>query len=273
MGNREVYVPQHVFHTAAAEDYPGVTAVSAKLIFPNPFTLGDYKRWYRALMPNLANKEDPDNDALLREYRAAMTIAALEEIMPEGDVEPNLHNPDAFNLRNVVIVDGRVPDDLPIPFATWVCDCAEAYFGSYVVLENRQTKIARLTRFRLSSNTIDVAEPMLAGLLPDLQTYTGSVTFAKVMTKTSYSRWQKSLRALPGVEATDIDNTFFMRQYRAALELIESWAVGDIPLKLMKHKDGEEAPLLLASFLVLAAEAYLAKTMTLKKMPALYGVT
>ncbi|NJN54081.1 MAG: hypothetical protein HC804_04580, partial [Anaerolineae bacterium] len=147
---------QSIFNTADAGEYPGVTAVSAKLIFPHPFTIGDYKRWFRALRPDTEDKDSPDNDDFLREYRAAMTVASLEEVLPEGDPAPNdPNNPDTFSLRDVVLMDGRVPDALPFPFATWVCDCAEQSFGGHFVLEGRQVKMARLSRVRLNT-----AEPV-----------------------------------------------------------------------------------------------------------------
>lgn len=276
MGTQEVssHQIQHVFYTADA-GVSGVAAVPAKLIFPHPFTVGDYKRWFRATMPDMDNRDDPDNDAFLAEYKAAMMVAALEEVLPEGDAT----HPTPFTVRDVVLMDGRVPDALPMTWATWVCDCAEKAFGSHFTLEGRQAKIARLSRATLPTDAdtgtavFSTNEPALLSLLPDLRAYPGKVTFPPYMNKTMYVRWQRALRPLPGVDSHDIDNTLLMRQYRAALELVTAWDVEGYPLKIAKHKDGEGLPLVLASWLVLAAEWYVAKTMSLKKIPALLGGT
>jgi len=71
----------NVFDTADYLDrFVGLHMSMARVSFPAPFTIADYRKWYRAM--NLADMPDETDDVdqvvLLRQYRAAMAVATVE---------------------------------------------------------------------------------------------------------------------------------------------------------------------------------------------------
>ena len=69
------------FDTAVyTEQFTGLHRTMARVTFPAPFTIGDYRKWFRAM--NLAELPDETDDVdqvvLLRQYRAAMAVVKVE---------------------------------------------------------------------------------------------------------------------------------------------------------------------------------------------------
>jgi len=257
-------VSPHSFLTTES-DYPGLNAVLARLSFPNPFELGDYVTWFHALeMRRELETDDVDNDALIREYRAAMAVATLEAIEPDADADEETavpdENSDSFNLSDVD------PDDeeLPMAFLTWVTDCADRCFGRQLIIEPLQATLARRQASTHTSAVFRTEQTL--SLFPDLVAFPGIISFKGPFTKKAYRQWNKARRILPKYDPRDVENSVFLRQWRAAVTLIDKWDVDGVPWQLVKRNDGYGVPLVVASWVVEAADTYLSKRINLKKM-------
>lgn len=250
----------HSFLTTEAHEYPGLPAVPARLVFPDPFAFGDYKAWHRALAPLEAAEEgDWENGLLMRQYRAAMAVATLEDVDPAELEDAELENPD-FSLDDVDPED----EELPMAFLSWVTDCADACIGPQIVVENLQETLARRQASSYMGATFHAGQALR--LLPDLQAYSGStVTFHGPLTKRHYKAWDRARRILPKYDPRDVENGMLARQWRAALTLVETWDVKGVEWKAALHRN-DEVPLVIVSWVVEAADAYLSKRINLKKL-------
>ena len=92
--------------------------------------------------------------------------------------------------------------------------------------------------------------------LPGLSEYPGKISFPKPFTFGDYKRWVRAV--FDGTAEKEDETPFdtFMREYRAAYEVIARWE-----LKGISKKDGapenEDLPMEVPSFLTSAAEAYI----------------
>lgn len=253
-----------VFNTAEAGDkYAGLESVPARLIFPFPFTLGHYKKYEDAL--NLrdlggADIEAIENSYLDRQYRATLAVAQIEEgewgDVPGGD--------DRFGLQNIDPDDPRTP----LAWISWVTDCADNYIMSKRKLETQQAVWARRAASRNTSAVFKTHTPEYLQLFPDLGEYAGYVKFRAPFTRSDYKRWTNAMKLLPKYDPRDVQNSLFVRAFRGAVELIDYFDVPGISPVDLRQNDGNNVPLVLASWLVEVVDEYLCKRMNLKKMPS-----
>ncbi|MBE2198476.1 MAG: hypothetical protein IAE79_07675 [Anaerolinea sp.] len=240
--------------------YPGLADVPARLSFPSPFTLGDYKRYIRAMFSQARSGEEKDGDvdevALLRQYRAALAVAHVAEDGAADEAAP-------FSLADID------PDDeaLPMVWVTWVTDMADAYIGPQIIVETPQQIMARRMAYLGRSATFETAAWLR--LLPDLRAYAGNVTFREPFTKRDYRSWRKGIEVSAKHDPRDVENSVLLRQYRAALTLINHWSVEDVPYALLKENGGDGVPLPVVSWLVEAADTFLSRRLNPKKLPAM----
>jgi hypothetical protein len=238
------------------------------LKFPNPLTVGDYKAWYRKLfeLDESLNKEDVENGVLLRQYKAAWAITQRVPLpLPDNAQPPEA--PPAFTLADLE------PDnvELPLTAVSWVTDCADEALGLQLRIEDVASVIKRRQASKHTSPVFAIDDPEIGPLFPDLAQYSGGVTFHTGLTKTVYRAYDKARQIDPAFEVTDIENTHFMRQLRAAIPLVKEWQIEGVPWKLAKNDRGDGLPLVLASFLIEAADIYLSKRINLKKLRGIAG--
>lgn len=258
----------HIFHSKDCP-YPDVPEMDSFLLqFPNPVTVGDYKKWYRKLfeLDDSLNKEDVENGVLLRQYKAAWAITRRVLAPLPDDAQPP-QEPPAFTLADLE------PDnkDLPLTAVSWVTDCADEALGLQLRIEDVSSVIKRRQASKHTSPLFAVDDPEIAPLLPDLAQYNGSVTFHPTLSKSVYRAYDKARQVLATFPPNDVENTPFMRQLRAAVPLVQDWAIEDVPWKLVKNDGADGLPLVLASFLIEAADIYLSKRINLKKLRGIAG--
>ena len=116
----------------------------------------------------------------------------------------------------------------------------------------------------------DTADYLTA--FPDLALYPGHVLFREPFTKASYKNWDKARRLLPKTDPRDVDNSPFLRSWRAAVTLVAEWQIEGVDFRRdVKRSDGEGVPLVLVSWLEEAAGLFLARRLDLKKVLGLSG--
>lgn len=260
-------------HTFVSTDcpYPDVPDMDPfSLSFPNPMTLGDYKKWYRVLFQKdpEVDKDDVENGELLRLYKATWAITKREPLPLPDDATPP-ETPPLFTLADLE------PDnaELPITAVSWVTDCADEAFGMQVRVEDTNAVLIRRLASKHTSPTFHTDDPAISRLFPDLELYPGTVQFHPMLTKTVYRAYDKARQLLDKYPANDIENTFLLRQFRAAIPLVKEWDVPGVPWKLVKNEYGEGLPLVLASFLVECADVYLSARLNLRKLRGKAGIS
>lgn len=259
----------HIFNSTEA-DYPDVPDMEPfNLTFPSPMTLGDYKKWYRALFKKdeELGADDVENGQLMRLYKATWAITQRELLPLPDDAQPP-DEPPPFTLADLE------PDnkELPMTAVSWVTDCADWAFGMQVRVEDANAVLLRRLASTHTSPTFPTDDPEIIKFFPDLELYPGTVTFHPMLTKTVYRAYDKARRILDKFPPNDIENTFLLRQFRAAIPLVKDWNVPGVPWNLAKNNYGEQLPLVLVSFLVEAADTYLSKRMNLKKLRGNAGI-
>ena len=265
-----VTISPHTFDSINCP-YPDVPDMDPfTLIFPHPMTLGDYKKWYRVLFqkdPDVDN-DDVENGELLRLYRAAWAISQREPIPLPDDAQPS-ETPPPFTLADLE------PDnaELPLTAVSWVTDCADEAFGMQVRVEDANAVLIRRLASKHTSPTFRTDDPAIIRLFPDLEQYPGTVQFHPMLTKTVYRAYDKARQMLDKYPANDIENTFLLRQFRAAIPLVKDWDVPGVPWSVVKNGHGEGLPLVLASFLVESADTFLSKRINLKKLRGSAGIS
>lgn len=258
----------HTFNSVDCP-YPDVPDMEPFLLqFPNPMTLGDYKTWYRKLfeLDETLNDGDVDNGVLLRQYKAAWHITKRVPVPLADDAQPP-ETPPPFTLADLE------PDnkELPLTAVSWVTDCADEAFGLQIRIEDVASVIKRRQASKHTSPTFNLNDPEIAPMFPDLAQYRGSVTFHPMLTKTVYRAYDKARQIVDAHPVNDIENTHFMRQFRAAIPLVKDWRIEGVPWKLAKNDGGDGLPLVLASFLIEVADIYLSKRINLKKLRGIPG--
>lgn len=280
----------NVFDTADYLDrFVGLHMSMARVSFPAPFTIGDYRKWHRAM--NLADMPDETDDvdqvALLRQYRAAMAVATVEPYdSAESDGFPIAATPlpeesDEFQfgvteaLAQYAPVDTAVIDpaydDLPMPWVSFMVQAAEEYIGDRIitgVVGDRLTTQQRLdvlkrrmdNRYRLPSfNHNHVAD-----LMPAINLHRGFVTYREPLTKSWYRRWVKETAVNKNTPITDVNNGRFLRSLRGAVTLVQQFHFQNLKWTDLTAKDCEAMPLEIACFLVETCDEYLSRRMTVK---------
>lgn len=280
----------NVFDTADYLDrFVGLHMSMARVSFPAPFTIGDYRKWHRAM--NLADMPDETDDvdqvALLRQYRAAMAVATVEPYA-YGELDESYimagaldDEPDEFRfvpteaLVQYAPVDTAVIDpaydDLPMPWVSFMVQVAEEYIGDRIitgVVGDRLTTQQRLdvlkrrmdNRYRLPSfNHNHVAD-----LMPAINLHRGFVTYREPLTKSWYRRWVKETAVNKNTPVTDVNNGRFLRSLRGAVTLVQQFHFQNLKWTDLTAKDCEAMPLEIACFLVETCDEYLSRRMTVK---------
>lgn len=264
-------ISPHIFNSTEAT-YPDVPDMEPfDLIFPNPMTLGDYKKWYRVLFqkdPDV-DKDDVENGQFMRLYKATWAITQRELIPLPEDAQPP-ETPPPFTLADLE------PDnkELPMTAVSWVTDCADLAFGMQVRVEDANAVLLRRLASTHTSPTFRTDDPEMLRMFPDLEQYPGTVQFQPMLTKSVYRAYDKARQILDKFPPNDIENTFLLRQFRAAIPLVAGggWQIEGVPWSLVKNNHGDGLPLVLASFLVESADVYLSKRMNVKKLRGSAGI-
>lgn len=247
-----------------------VTQSEATLRFPAVATLDTYRQW----MESVRQKGDEDDDTDLRLYRAARAISTLEITgeLAEEDVA-------------VYAESGDANQDLDVTIQSWVIDCAEAYLGPQLIVQSLQQSTHEAWATELTSHRFDVTD--MQPRLPGLAAFSGTINFPVHLRARHKRKWETALLELPAEDPAHVDNSMFLRQYRAALTLMETSFVSpntvNHPLTHDGHThrvppmpdeawhDPKQIPLVLASFLVKAADLYMMVRTDPKKLRRMFA--
>ena len=258
----DIRIAPHSF-LAYESGHPGLASLPAQLLFPSPFTLGDYLKWERAVFPiDAPDKDDDELDVddllMMRQYRGAMAVGTLEPVdgvdleAPDGPGSVSLANSDPSD------------DDLPIVLVGWVNACAGEYIGCKVIVQHINDVRARRHAWKSFSPKFEALA--WYEMLPDLVRYPGaSITFKEPLGKAAYRAWRRAMRVRGNLDARDPENRTLARQWRAAVTLIDKWDVKGVPWDVVKKGDGYGVPLEVASWVVDAADTFLTKRLNPKK--------
>jgi hypothetical protein len=273
----------NVFSTVDYLDqYPDLAHGMAEAVFPRPFTVGDYRRWFGAmrLTDEAEGDELTDRAIFLRQYRGALAVAkvtplAVEEA-EETAVSPTLpgDEDDEFTARYEAYenrpykpldtaVIGDDDGDLPITWASFLVEAAEAYIGPKIIVGPIQDVVKR--RQAVKHPYPIFQHDFCLDLLPDMAEYKGWVLYRDPLTKSGYRRYTKAIAALDGLDPRDINNSLLLRQLRGAAALVSQFKFKGLNWHELIADDFERMPLELASFLVETCDVFLAKRMSAKK--------
>lgn len=280
------------FDTAVyTRQFTGLHRTMARVTFPAPFTIGDYRKWFRAM--NLADApapeetDDVDHVVLLRQYRAAMAVATVEpygyDELDESYVMAGAldEEPDEFRFVptealvqfapvDTAVIDAAY-DDLPMPWVSFMVQVAEEYIGDRIVVGvvgDRLTAQQRLNvlqrRMESSHRLPSFNHDYVAKLLPAIDLHRGFVTFREPLTKSWYRRWMKATAVNKNIPITDVDNGRFMRSLRGAVTLVQQFHFKNLAWTELTAKDCNAMPLEIACFLAETCDEYMSRRMTVK---------
>lgn len=239
---------QNSFVTSEYPMYPDMEDLPVRIAFPDPFLLGDWKRYVRALRLRLDNDDEFENLDEMRQLRAALTVGELSDVPADKQTAVD---PDS--------------GDLVIAFMTWINDMTDAYISPMLIVESEAQTVARRQRQTHDGPTFNTAD--FVHLLPGLAAYPGEVTFSQ-LEKQTYRSWKKAQQVNKKKSRGDVDNSEFIRFFRSALALVNTWKIEGLTLAQAKANDGEGTPLVLASFLLEACDSYLSRRLGLKVLAA-----
>lgn len=233
--------------------YPELEAYPGHVAFPQPFTFGDYKKWFRLALPsnrNLAQLPDPF-ELLMQQYKAAFAIVAEWEIenCTRQEADPNANSEDALSMALV----------------SFLADAADDLIGPRIVVETLPALEARRAAAPPHPSATFTTDEFI-DLLPPLAEYAGSsITFAASLTAGLYRSWTKEVAIHPKSDPRDIRNSPLARQYRGALPLIDKWDVAGVERGLLTGQ-GDRVPLVIVSWLVECVDIYLGARLNQKKL-------
>ena len=270
--------PASVFYTKDYEDrFPDLRFFMAEVSFPTPFTVGLYRKWYRAL--RLGEEPDSVTDAviLLRQYEAALAVCDVTAVEPtekepvkeEGDDDPYLveidEEPVGRAALDLTIIDPKNPG-LPLSFVSFLVAVADEYIGPKISVET----MAALKERRLQENYRSALFRFdHCPMFPDMWTLKGYVKYRDPLTSAAYKSWVKAREINDRLSPRDVDNSPFLRQLRGAAVLVQKFHFKGLRWEQVTADDFENMPLHLASFLVETADVFLSRRMTLKNSPVL----
>lgn len=257
------------------DQYPDLAFSMAEVSFPQPFTVGDYRRWFRAMkLHDEADGELGERQLFMRQYRGALAVAKvtpLETEPPVMSVSPDHDEYTAdysvFDNRPYNPVDLRLIDpkegDLPVSFASFLVEAAETYIGPKIIVTPLQDVVKRRQE---SKHRYPVFQhDFCLDLLPDMAGYRGFVLYRDPLTRSAYRRYTKAVAVRDGVDARDIDNSVLLRQLRGAVALVEQFKFKGLVWSELTADDCERMPLELASFLIETCDVFISKRMSAKK--------
>lgn len=234
----------NTFFTSDYDGYPDIEDLPARITFPDPFRLSDWKGYIRALRLTLKDQDEFEQLDELRQFRAALAVGELTEVPADKQTAVD---PDS--------------NDLIMSFVKWINDVADVYILPMLIVEGEAQTIARRQMQAHHGPTFNTAD--FIHLLPGLAAYPGTVTF-KALDKHAYRAWKKAQVVNDKKARSDVDNSEFVRFWRSALALVESWHVEGITLAEAKSNDGEGTPLVLVSWLLETCDIYLSRRLGLK---------
>ncbi len=280
----------NVFDTADYLDrFVGLHTTMARVAFPAPFTIADYRKWYRAM--NLADMPDETDDvdqvALLRQYRAAMAVATVEPYeAAESDafpvaITPLAEDEDEFQfgatgaLAQYAPVDTAVIDpaydDLPMSWVSFMVQVAEEYIGDRIITGVVGDRLTPQQRLDVLKRRMDNQHRLasfnhghVAPLMPAINLHRGFVTYREPLTKSWYRRWVKETAVNKNVPITDVNNGRFLRSLRGAVTLVQQFHFQNLKWTDLTARDCDDMPLEIACFLVETCDEYLSRRVTVK---------
>lgn len=260
------------------DQYPDLAFSMAEVAFPQPFTVGDYRRWFRAMkLHEEGDGELGERQVFLRQYRGALAVATITPLEteppvtavagPSPDSDEFIADYSPFDNRPYTPLDLRLIDpdegDLPVSFASFVVEAAEEYIGPKIIVTPLQEVVKRRQE---SKHRYPVFQhDFCLDLLPDMAGYKGYVLYHDPLTRNAYRRYTKAIAVRDGVDPRDIDNSLLLRQLRGAVALVEQFKFRDLKWNELTANDCERMPLELASFLVETCDVFLSKRMSAKK--------
>ena len=211
-------------------------------------------------------------DVALRLYRGALAVG---ELTVTGELTPDQTAP--------YLADGSLNDELNVTVQEWVNGCMETYLAEQIPTRPWAEILRDVGGNVLAGPVVNV--DALVGEFPALAAFTGFVAFPPQLTAGGKRTWERGLSLLDKVEAGHVDNTLFLRQYRAALQLVDKLKVAPVglnpdgsrqvepqePYAEAVWRDPERVPLVLASFLVRASDGYLTARTDPKKLRVTFG--
>jgi hypothetical protein len=247
------------------ERQAAILQAEAVLRFPPVPTLDTFRRWYEAMREKTV--EPPEVDVAFRLYRGATAVGTLEVTgLPDTAVAAYV---------------GADPNDaLDVTLMEWVNECFERYMGDLIPTRPWAELVAESLTTPLTGHSFEVAA--FVDEFPALSGFTGHIAFPKHLTAGGKRAWEKGLALLESADAGHVDNTLFLRQYRAALQLLdEAQVMGlregeDTAVAYTARstwRDPKQVPLVLVSFLVRSADIYLTVRSDPKKLRQKFGLT
>lgn len=233
--------------------YPELAAYPGHVDFPQPFTFGDYKKWFRLALPsnrNLTQLPDPF-DLFMLQYKAAFALVTEWEIenCQQGEADP----------------DKASEDGLSMALVSFLADAADDLIGPQIVVETLPALEARRAAAPPHPSPTFTTDEFV-GLLPPLAEYAGSsVTFASSLTAGLYRSWNNGIAIPHKSDPRDIRNSPLARQYRGAPPLIDKWEVTGVERGLLTGQ-GDRVPLVIVSWLVECVDIYLGARLNQKKL-------
>lgn len=233
--------------------YPDLAAYPGHVAFPQPFTFGDYKKWFRlALPPNRNTAQSPDPfDLLMLQYKASFAMVAEWEIenCTRQEADPNAASEDSLSMALV----------------SFLADAADDLIGPQIVVETLPALEARRAAAPPHPSPTFTTDKFV-DLLPPLADYAGSsLTFAANLTAGLYRSWNKEVAIPPKSDPRDLRNSPLARQYRGALPLIDKWEVAGVERGLLTGQ-GDRVPLVIVSWLAECVDIYLGARLNQKKL-------
>lgn len=246
----------------ASYDFPGVETLPVVLSFPDPIMVAHYVA-YRTASAASETDDEAAGGQLMRIYRGV--LAVTETTLDEE--ENTAVSADDDGETAVLSLDATDPNDpeLPLNYVRWVADCAEQVIAPLINVESVAQITVRRANGRHISPVFTTTDEDIPRLLPGLTAYSGSIRFHEPLTAAVYREWVKASRILPGYERGAFENSHFMRNLRAAVPLVREWDVPGVAWKDISRHNWHNVPLVVASFLIEAADVYLSKRMSVKK--------
>lgn len=280
--------------------FTGLNQTMARVTFPAPFTIGDYRNWYQAM--NIAEAPDETDDVdqvvLMRQYRAAMAVATVEPYADYECIVSIIDDPREEDERALSVIDDpheeedewrftpaqagdRKPldraimdpayDDLPMPWVSFMVQAAEEYIGDRVITGvvgdhlTPQQRLNVVTRRLNSKHRLpSFNHGHVIELLPAIKLHRGYVTFREPLTKSWYRRWVKETAVNKNTPITHVNNGRFLRNLRGAVSLVQQFHFQNLKWTELTAKDCDAMPLEIACFLVETCDEYMSRRMTVK---------
>jgi len=270
--------------------------------FPQPFTVGHYRKWMRACMGAEVPKEYRADQESITFYAQLVGALAVCNVIPHAesvidnlnaqrinaypdlvDEEPMEENdeftfdPSKYALPYAAIDPHLLlPENieaLPIAVRTFLVRTADKYIGDKLFADNLVEVRNRRVQQRQGKKNFSPGfqHDHLGDKLPDMVNYKGFVVYKSPVTTASYGAWTAAIKKMPVAHPiNDVDNQVFLRQLRGVGAVKEDFRfkrVGEekaLDWNALKANDFDKMPLELATFLVDTLDEYIGRHSSLK---------